>query len=350
MRHILTSQRNIVMLGVKKMGKMINTVCGTVSSDDLGIVLAHEHIVFGFPGFQGDLTLGGFDREELVEGCVKQLNTLKQRYGLKTLVDATPNECGRDALLLQEISRESGVNIICSTGYYIEAEGAPSYFNSRQNTCDVPTEIFEMFKEESYVGIEKTDVKAGVIKLCSGLGYISDYEKLFFHAAAKLARQDRNIRIITHTSEGTCAVEQADLLISAGVHPAQIQIGHFCGCLDSKEQKAVLAKGVYVGFDRMGMDGFYGKPKDEVRYRSLMKLLDAGYEDRILLSHDYCYFTYGRKTIPPRENQDLIDQWTWSHLFKNDLPNLRKMGVSEKQCEKFMKRNPSDFYGGRHID
>ena len=48
MRHILTSQRNIVMLGVKKMGKMINTVCGTVSSDDLGIVLAHEHIVFGF--------------------------------------------------------------------------------------------------------------------------------------------------------------------------------------------------------------------------------------------------------------------------------------------------------------
>ena len=56
MRHILTSQRNIVMLGVKKMGKMINTVCGTVSSDDLGIVLAHEHIVFGFPGFQGDLS------------------------------------------------------------------------------------------------------------------------------------------------------------------------------------------------------------------------------------------------------------------------------------------------------
>ena len=76
-------------------------------------------------------------------------------------MDATPNECGRDVLLLQEISRESSVNIICSTGYYIEAEGAPSYFNSRQNTCDVPTEIFEMFKEESYVGIEKTECSGG---------------------------------------------------------------------------------------------------------------------------------------------------------------------------------------------
>lgn len=44
------------------MSNMVNTVTGQVSADQLGKTLAHEHLLFGYPGYQGDLTLGIFNR------------------------------------------------------------------------------------------------------------------------------------------------------------------------------------------------------------------------------------------------------------------------------------------------
>ncbi|WP_461834418.1 hypothetical protein [Desulfothermus sp.] len=34
--------------------KKVNTVCGTIDVNELGITLIHEHIVFGYPGWYGD--------------------------------------------------------------------------------------------------------------------------------------------------------------------------------------------------------------------------------------------------------------------------------------------------------
>ena len=45
------------------MGKMINTVLGPIEAKDLGKTLMHEHLIYGFCGFQGDYTLGGFDAD-----------------------------------------------------------------------------------------------------------------------------------------------------------------------------------------------------------------------------------------------------------------------------------------------
>ena len=41
---------------------MVNTVTGTISANALGKTLMHEHIQFGYPGFQGDSTLGGWNK------------------------------------------------------------------------------------------------------------------------------------------------------------------------------------------------------------------------------------------------------------------------------------------------
>ena len=38
----------------------VNTVTGPVAASELGRTLMHEHFLFGFCGFQGDATLGGF--------------------------------------------------------------------------------------------------------------------------------------------------------------------------------------------------------------------------------------------------------------------------------------------------
>ena len=50
------------------MSKTINTVLGPIEAKDLGRTLMHEHLIYGFCGFQGDSTLGPFD--ELL--CMKE--------------------------------------------------------------------------------------------------------------------------------------------------------------------------------------------------------------------------------------------------------------------------------------
>ncbi|MFC1895218.1 hypothetical protein ACFL0Q_00940 [Thermodesulfobacteriota bacterium] len=69
----------------------VNTVTGPISPEDLGITLMHEHIVFGYPGWYGDATMAPFDMEAAVTAGVTVLEELKS-YGLRTFVDATPNE------------------------------------------------------------------------------------------------------------------------------------------------------------------------------------------------------------------------------------------------------------------
>ena len=48
----------------------VNTVTGPVAASELGRTLMHEHFLFGFCGFQGDATLGGF-KEEVDEDKVE---------------------------------------------------------------------------------------------------------------------------------------------------------------------------------------------------------------------------------------------------------------------------------------
>ena len=84
------------------MGKMINTVLGPIEAKDLGKTLMHEHLIYGFCGFQGDYTLGGFDELLCIRENMKWLTPLKEKYGFRTIVDATNNECGRDPFFQEQ--------------------------------------------------------------------------------------------------------------------------------------------------------------------------------------------------------------------------------------------------------
>ena len=67
----------------------INTVLGPISPAELGVTLVHEHIVSGYPGWEGDQTIAPFDHRAIVDNGVALLQQLKG-LGLRTYVDATP--------------------------------------------------------------------------------------------------------------------------------------------------------------------------------------------------------------------------------------------------------------------
>lgn len=325
------------------MAKTINSVRGPISANELGTTLVHEHFIFGYPGFQGDITCGPFDREAAFKTCVDTVEEVKN-YGLKTVIDATPNDCGRDPEFLRDVAEKTGINIICSSGFYYEGEGAPAYFKQRSGMSDINPEVYEMMKKEVTDGIGNTGIKAGVFKLASSKGQITDYETVFFKAAARVSKEE-GIPIITHTQEGTMGPEQAALLISEGADPRRIMIGHIGGSTDIGYFLKVLDQGAYISFDRLGLQGIVGCPMDSTLVACIIGLIGAGYADRIMLSHDFILHWLGRPLAFPEAALALVADWNWSHVFKDIVPLLKQGGVSDEQINMMLVENPQRFLG-----
>ncbi|MBX6352519.1 MAG: phosphotriesterase [Thermoflavifilum sp.] len=326
------------------MTRMVNTVTGPVPVDQLGKTLMHEHFVFGYPGYQGDITLGAFDHRASLDigiGVAKRLLA----HGVKTVVDPTPNDCGRNPELLREISERTGLQIICATGYYYEGEGAPAYFKFRASFGDAEKEIYEMFMTEITEGIGRTGIKPGIIKLGSSRGEITPYEQMFFRQAARVQRET-GITIVTHTQEGTMGPEQAELLVSEGADPTRVVIGHMDGNTDVRYHYATLEKGVNIAFDRFGLQVIAGCPMDFHRETVLIGLIGMGYGDRIVLSHDTVNCWCGRPLSPPPQAAALMENWHPTHIFDHVIPVLRKAGISEEQIERIFVDNPRRIFGG----
>jgi len=322
----------------------VETVTGPISVELLGKTLIHEHFIFGYPGYQGDVTLGPFKEDEALEAAIDVAQKMMS-YGVRTVVDPTPNECGRDPIFLKKISEATGLQIICATGYYYEGEGASPYFKLRQAHRTADEDIYEMFKTEITEGIAGTGIKPGVIKLASGKGKISEYEKAFFRAAARI-HKETGIVILTHTQKGTMGPEQAKMLIEQGVDPNKIIIGHMCGNTDPAYHKEVMDQGVRIGFDRFGVQVVAGTPSDQERITTLLALLDEGYEDQILLAHDTVNIWLGRPVIMKEEIAKKLENWHPAHIFDNILPALKEYGITEKQIDKMLGVNAEALFAG----
>ena len=323
--------------------KFVNTVTGPIPVSELGRTLMHEHFLFGYCGFQGDATLGGFDEESAFRACMEAAETAKG-YGIRSVVDATTNECGRNVRFLERLSRAAGINIICSTGFYFEPESAYAYWKFRSAFANIEDEIAEMMIAELADGIEGTGIRAGVIKLASSQDAISPMEEKFFRAAAR-AQKETGCVIITHTQRGTMGPEQAKLLIGCGANPAKIAIGHMCGNTDIEYHKRVLDQGVYVNLDRFGLQGeLFHTPTDAERIDLIEKIVAAGYEDNILLGHDSVNVQLGRPNIMTAMMQEALRDANIGTLGNKAIPEMKRRGFGDEMIEKFFRFNPEVLF------
>jgi len=105
--------------------------------------------------------------------------------GGKSLVEASTPGLGRDPIGLSKISAATGLNIVCTTGWYIAISHPPIVAKSSQE------ELRNIMVAELTKGIGTTDIRAGLIKV--GMGYslgrpfTGDEEKVFraaIHAQA----------------------------------------------------------------------------------------------------------------------------------------------------------------------
>jgi phosphotriesterase-related protein len=141
--------------------------------------------------------------------------------------------------------------------------------------------------------------------------------------------------------------EQAELLVAAGADPKRVQIGHMSDNTDIRYQLETLKHGVYVAFDRMGIQVLAGCPMDEERYSVLVGLIGTGHADKMMISHDYIAHWLGRPLNVPEAALPLIANWHPTHLFKNVIPALAKGGVTEDQINTILVDNPRRLFAGQ---
>ena len=94
----------------------IMTVNGRLEINDMGKTLTHEHIVTNFNGTENP-NEPFEDQEIAIDLILPYLKYLKS-LGYKTLFECTPSYIGKNVLLLQELSKRSGIHIVTNTGYY----------------------------------------------------------------------------------------------------------------------------------------------------------------------------------------------------------------------------------------
>jgi 5-phospho-D-xylono-1,4-lactonase len=254
------------------MGK-IQTVLGEIAAEDLGVTYCHDHLYFMPPepyaSQDTDLRL---DSEE---AAINELKSFKLAGG-NALVEMTTPEMGRDPQKMKTISQATGVHVIAATGYN-KGKFCEPFIQDKSVDDLVEEELQDLM-----VGMDGTDIRAGLIKASSGLNEISAAEHKLFEAAA-LAHQETGAPVSTHTEKGSMALEQISLLTNGGVSPEHIVIGHSDLNMDWDTFLAVADTGVMIGFDQIAKEKY---APDTVRIDFIKRLIAAGHSRQIMLSMD----------------------------------------------------------------
>ena len=313
----------------------LNTVLGPLEATDLGFTLSHEHVGTNAAGLRH--TYPEFiDRAGIIE---QSTAALKEAYaeGLRTIVDVSTFDLGRDIAMIAEVARQSGVNIVVATGNHL---AVPRPFGDVS-----PDVIAPMYVREVEEGIEDSGVKAAVIKVASDRGGITPPQEVVLRAAAR-AHLQTGAPISTHTwSPDRVGEQQVAILEEEGADLTRVYIGHSNDDTDLDYLLGLLEKGVWLGLDRYPGGRVPGTPDWEQRTEVAKKLMDAGYTERIMLSHDYSV-PKARNGAEVQEERRRANPDGYNFISRHVLPRLMELGASEQDIHQITVENPRRFFVG----
>jgi phosphotriesterase-related protein len=252
----------------------VSTATGPIEPDDLGFTLMHEHIHTASPGVRENYPFL-WDRGRAMEIAVSRLKRAHDA-GVRTMVEQTPADMGRDPDFVAEASRLTGVNIVMATGtYYV-----PSYFVYRGVDHTVRSMV-----HDATVGIGDSGVKVGMIKSLINHALTPEYD-FSLRVAARLHLLT-NLPVTVHTDGGADAARLAcGVMAEEGVEPGRVVIGHAVG-IDPDSLLHILDQGFVIALDQFGIEQVM--PIERMIEVTDM-LLQRGYSKQVVLSHDCpCY-------------------------------------------------------------
>ena len=296
-------------------GAIVRTLQGDVDPAALanGATLFHEHV-------------GRTD----VDLAVEELSACAFD-GLGCIVDAaTGRRTAAQVQNLNAIAARSEVRIVMAGGYF-EDIGFAIY----------PVRVAEMSEDE----LVEELVADAAAQRWGAFGEIASSLEMRpverrVHRAIARAHLRTGLPIFTHTpheSCPSCAMEQMDVMEEVGVDFAHVVIGHMATIKPEHyplaTHAAVARRGAFVGLDTLGHEMGRSDIPAAAKVRMVQDLLEAGFEDHILLSSDQGnvrqfkrYYGHG-----------------WSTVLMQFVPKLRYAGVPEETIRKILVDNPRRF-------
>lgn len=309
----------------------VNSVLGPIDTKNLGFTLMHEHvfcqgfIAQNYPELFGDRFL-----DRIIDGI-----TAAKNGGVNTIIDATTFDLGRDVSKLAEISRRTKVNIIACTGWWMNT---PQYLAGTS-----PDLYADLFVREIQQGIAGTDIKAGILKSAADYGGVTPMGEIMLRAVARAHRRTQ-VPIILHSyAPEQVARRQLTILKEEGVDLKRVAVDHVNDTTDMEYLIWLLEQGCYLGMDRYpGLN-----LSSQARTETLKKLIDAGWIDRLLPSHDLSLVT--PLTFYPPEVKESIEKgnpFGYLYIKKVVLPRLQELGVSKAVLDTLCVNGPKKIFEG----
>jgi len=258
--------------------------------------------------------------------AVKEVMEFKDRGG-STIVDVTSIGFKRDPEALLRVSRTTGLNIIMGTGYY-QKVFHPLDMDSRSIE-----ELTAVIVRDVTVGVGATGIRSGIIgEIGVQGGPVTTNDIKSVRAAARAGRLTGAVVSFHKGGDGEERFQVLDVYAEEGGDLSRAIMGHSDFMAhDVPLVIEVAERGVYIQFDLIGRAEDLGESFASKDARAIAALVEAGYEDRILLSHDVCWKVHLKH----------YGGFGYSFILERFLPYLLESGITEAQIRKFMVDNPA---------
>jgi phosphotriesterase-related protein len=303
-------------------------VLGPIDTHDLGFTLMHEHILVAnwamrqaFPGW--------LDRDAHVRFAAGEVLAAKER-GVRTIVDLTPINLGRDIDVIREVAERAEMQVIAATGLYWTEEPWLQGWEADR--------LVEWLLRDLTHGIQGTGVRAGIIKCATDHLGVTPLNQKLLQVAARLHRAT-GVPVSTHTSVAhRTGLAQQDVFEAEGVDLRRVVIGHCGDTEDADHLEEILRRGSTIGMDRFGVDVILPTEK---RVATIAELCRRGWAGSLVLSHDACCHI---DWFPKEMIRTIAPRWNFRHIPDDVIPALRKAGVAEEHVRQMTVENPRRIF------
>lgn len=312
-------------------GAIIRTILKDVSPSAIkGHVLFHEHLSFGAAFFE-KMRPANAPRPatppppNYIENPARVIEEVKasMQDGVGLIVDGGHDDMATSWDHLKLIAETTGIHVVASGGYYLQTT--------------YPPEVSSKSEDDLVEGLVRDAVTRhwGAFGEIGSSPVMTDDERKVFRVMAKAVKRT-NLPLYSHTPHSgckSCALEQLEIFTKAGSDLNKICIGHLSDITDdpnAETHKTIAKAGAWVGLDTVG---HRIGPGDSVKVGMVLKLLEAGFEDRILLASDFA-------ADPETKANAGAGYSSVSTVF---LPKLRYAGVTNATINTIMTDNPKRF-------
>ena len=341
----------------------VQTVLGIIDPSDLGPVMTHEHLIINFElmfdfdsrtkndpkikelstkpvsmenlGLIRQYVYSNLDNLTLLDKEVAVEEAKEYKYsGGGTIVDATTIGIGRDPKGLAYISKKSGVHIVMGAGYYVEAS------HSNETLALSEDEMATQIINDIQIGADGTDIKAGIIGEIGCTWPLSKNEKKILKASAK-AQIETGVSILIHPGRHEDApIQILEILKNAGANLDRVIIGHLDRTIfNISKLKEIASSGCFLEWDLFGTEvSFYQlsdfeMPNDTKRMDIIKSMIDEGFEEKIVVSHDIC----------TKHRLSKYGGHGYGYILNEIVPRMYKKGFTENAIQNIIQNNASDL-------